>query len=306
MKVTDSKIGKIMFIEGPEQSIEEVQKICSMLDTTLDFSFIIRSFDDVSRLFSGNYKGFQACNTKYHDLNHTIDVFIAVARLIHGIVISGKQLSHQGIILGLIAALFHDAGFIQTIDDTEGTGAKYTIGHEERSIEFINHYLSDKGYSSEAINDCGHMIACTILRKSLREIPFRTEEVKVLGQIVGTADLLAQMADRNYLEKLLFLYKEFEEAKMPGFDSELELLKKTEAFYRDLSKKRMNEELGGVDSFMYLHFKNRWRVDLDLYQVYARKNIAYLKAILRTFDDDYRQMLRRAGVVEKLHRPLDT
>ena len=204
--------------------------------------------------------------------------------------------------LGLISALFHDVGLIQTEDDREGTGAKYTIGHEERSIEFMKDYLRAKDFYVDHLNDGAHIIGCTITDLSLTEIPFRSKELKLMGQIVGSADLLAQMADRLYLEKLLYLYKEFQEGKIPGFESEFDLLKKTESFYKNVSKKRLEKELGGATALMRAHFKNRRGVDRDFYQENIEKNIKYLTTVILKYEKNYRQMLRRAGIVADLEK----
>ena len=146
------------------------------------------------------------------------------------------------------------------------------------------------------------MVECTILMLSPKEIHFRNDDVDLLGKIVGTADLVAQIADRIYLEKLLYLYQEFEEARVPGFDSELVLLKKTEAFYRDISKKRIDEDLDGVASLMHLHFKERWGIDKDLYEEYIQKNVDYLRTVLQKHEDNYRNMLKRGGIVQNLKK----
>ena len=294
------EIYNIIFIKEPKNVLNEVKHIISTIDPELDYSIVEEAFTDTVKLFRGEYSGYRACNTRYHDLDHTIAVFLATGRLIHGVFLTGRSFSKRNIVLGLIAALFHDAGFIQTEDDTTGTGAKYTIGHEERSIEFAKNYLKDKGYKKDDINDCANIILCTILEISPSDIQFRNNGVELLGKIVGTADILAQIADRIYLEKLLYLYEEFEEARIPGFDSEIELLKKTETFYKGLSKKRMDEELGGIASVMRIHFKNRLGIDKDLYQEYINKNIEYLKSILEIHEDEYRQMLRRGGIVRSL------
>ena len=63
---------------------------------------------------------------------------------------------------------------------------------------------------------------------------------------MGSADLLAQLADRLYLEKLLLLFMEFEEARLPEFETALELLQKTADFYDSVARKRLDEQLGGV------------------------------------------------------------
>ena len=290
----------LLFIREPHDIAEEVKYICSMIGREYDFSNVEQTFNDTLKLFRGKYKGFKACNTRYHDLDHSVMVFLATARLIHALVISGRSFKYKDIDLCLIASLLHDAGFIQLRNDTDGTGAKYSMGHEKRSVEFLHEYLKKYRYTEDEIEDCSHMVECTILMLAPKEIPFRNSDIDLLGKIVGTTDLVAQIADRIYLEKLLYLYQEFDEAHVPGFDSELELLKKTETFYRDISKKRIDEDLDGVASFMHLHFKERWGIDRDLYEEYIQKNIDYLRTVLQEHEESYRSMLKRGGIVQAL------
>jgi len=122
----------------------------------------------------------------------------------------------------------------------------------------------------------------------------------MLGKIVGSADLLGQMADRCYLEKLLLLYKEFEEAKLPGFDSELDLLQKTETFYESVAQKRLKNDFSGIAASLRLHFKVRWNEDRDLYLEAIENNIDYLKGLTLRCRDNYTcylKNLRRGGIV---------
>ncbi len=67
-----------------------------------------------------------------------------------------------------------------------------------------------------------------------------------MGRILGSAYLIAQMADKNYLEKLPLLFLKFEEAGMPGFETPLGLFKNTEEFYHSVVKTRLAEEMGNV------------------------------------------------------------
>lgn len=290
----------LVFVRKPNDIVGEVQYILNLINPEFDFSPISRIFYDTLRLFGGEYEGYRACNTRYHDIEHTVMVFLASARLVHAVAISGWNLREKDIDLCLAASLLHDAGFIQTDDDIEGTGAKYSIGHERRSIEFIRTYLGERGYSDDQISACASMIECTILAVSPRDIVFRDDDVEILGEIVGTADLVAQIADRIYLEKLLYLYEEFAEAHIPGFDSELDLLKKTGFFYEEISKKRLNNDLGGVSKLMHHHFRERWAIDKDLYEEYIEKNIDYLKGVLQRHEESYRMMLKRGGIVKGL------
>ncbi|MDM8518002.1 HD domain-containing protein, partial [Desulfobacterales bacterium HSG16] len=195
-------------------------------------SILNRIATDVVHLFNGSYPGYRACNTMYHDLEHTQAVVLSTARLVYGAVAAqGHCFSSREIIIVLAAAFFHDIGFIQIESDTEGTGAKYTVGHELRSIEFIKKYLAAHSFTPENIEDCKHMIMATVLNSKFANIPFRVQQIQLLAQIVGAADLMAQVADRLYLEKLLLLYREFVEDGIVEFKSEFDLLEKTHDFY---------------------------------------------------------------------------
>jgi len=293
-----------IFLQSPEAIRKEVDSLLLEMDPDVELPPLHAAFTDCVRLFDGRYPGYRRCNTLYHDVSHTLSVFLAAARLMdgahHGL--PDVKLSSRTRVFGLINALFHDAGLIQTEEDTEGTGAKYTAGHEARSIRFLMLYLEERGFFVNRMGDCAHIIGATIVGLSTEEIPFRNEEVRLAARIVGSADLLAQMADRLYLEKLLYLYREFQEAGMSEFTSELDLLKNTESFYRNVSRERLRKDLGGVDSLMRVHFQKRFGLDTDFYQQNIDKNMLYLRRILMKHERDYRDMLRRAGIVSSLER----
>lgn len=290
------------FFAEPADLLNEVRAILQRIDPAADEAVVESAFHDTVLLFRGCYPGYQAARTGYHDLDHTLGVFLAAARLMHGAVHGGKAIRAENIVLGLLAALFHDTGLIQTAEDREGTGAKYTVGHEQRSIAFMQDYLARRGLYRDHPEDCAHILGCTIVALSTSRIPFRDEQTRLIGHIVGTADLLAQMADRLYLEKLLLLFREFQEAHFGGYQTELDLLKSTESFYRNVSLRRMQRELGGVYNLMRLYFLDRHGVDRDFYQEGIEKNILYLRQVLNESRNNYRHMLRRAGIVDRLER----
>ena len=296
-------LNQFVFKEDPEEIFHEIRDIASDLIDDAKCDLLEQVFKDTGKLFRGEYEGYRASNTNYHDFDHTIAVGLATARLIHGGHLEGRKFSPQNAVLAMIAALFHDTGLIQVEGDVKGSGAKYTIGHEERSIAFMRQYLSREGISDSYLDNCAHFIRCTILSLPPKEIPFVSEETETLGHIVGTADLLAQMADRIYLEKLLLLYKEFEEARLPGFESEVMLLQKTEDFFDDIADKRLSVQLGGVYKFMQTHFRERWEIDKDLYTVSILKNIDYLKSLNMKCSDSftcYLKNLKRGGIAERI------
>jgi len=305
MKKEGIKLYDLVDFANPQDILQELKHIASLIVNDFEDSRLERIYADIEKLFKGDFPGYRASNTKYHDLEHTNSVVLATARLIHGAFVEGHSFSAEAILLGLIGAIFHDIGFIQNDADVSGSGAKYTIGHEERSIQFMKKYLSQQSFAEQDIEDCTHIIMCTILNLTIKDIPFRSNDVEMLGKIVGSADLLAQMADREYLEKLFMLFKEFEEAGMPGYGSEMELLKKTEDFYKYVALQRLSKGFDDVSAFMRSHFKNRWDLDRDLYQESIIANIKYLKAILDHCDDSYScfvKYLRRGGLEEKLNQ----
>ncbi len=275
------------------ETFAEIITILSLVAPDYDTSFLNKVFADIVCLFNGTYPGYRASNTKYHNLAHTCSVTLAAARLVHGLQVQGQTLSTRVVELGLISALFHDTGLIQAEEEQEGTGAQYTIGHEERSIKLLGKYLAASGFAAEDITDCAHMIMCTILTLPLAEIQFRSEETRAMGKILGSADLIAQMADRNYLEKLPLLFLEFKEAGMPGFASPLELFKNTGEFYHSVVRKRLAEEMDSVASAALFHFKERWDIDRDLYAESMQNNIKYMKAINEDCADSFGCLLER-------------
>ncbi|NOY70734.1 MAG: HD domain-containing protein [Deltaproteobacteria bacterium] len=263
-------------------------------------------YDDIVHLFKGQYPGYRKSNTRYHNLEHTLLVTLAAARLLHGYVEgraeSGVVFKPANVLLCVLAALYHDSGLIQTKQDRKGTGAKYTIGHEARSVTFMRKNMARNGFDEKQMVDCEHLIMCTNLDLRIDQIPFRSPGIRILGQIVGTSDLLAQIADRQYLEKLMLLFKEFKEAGIPEFDSEEELLQKTGGFYKNVAKKRMEVDYDNISDCMIYHFRNRWDIDRDLYLESIENNIEYLKSMFKNRDTDdsiYRQFLKRGGIVDR-------
>jgi hypothetical protein len=284
-------------VGNPQEVLGEVKKIVHLMYPAFNFNPVQDVFKDVVKLFRGEYPGYRACNTWYHDLKHTTDCFLAMARLIHGGFVQGMVMEERDAALGLIAALLHDTGYIQTAEDDDGTGAKYTMVHVDRSIEFMKIYFAQHGYSSEDFLFCRNCLKCTGLEVKIGELEFISRNNETLGQMLGTADLLGQMADLTYLERLPFLYHEFKEGGVPGFADELDLLQKTPAFW-EFTQKRLAGELGGVDRLMRDHFRVRWGIDQDMEREIVERNIAYLQFILVNHGHDYQRYLRRGGLIK--------
>ena len=293
------RLYQLIDMEDPQIVFNETLTTALLTVPGLDLGALREIFEDIYRLFDGGYPGFRECNTKYHDLRHTMDTLLAMARLMHGANEEGESLDARHVTLGLISALMHDAGYIQDDADFEGTGAKYTLVHINRSIDFMKDYLARKGFSSSDFEVCRNTLLCTGLNIAVQKIKFESLQNETIGKMLGTADLAGQMADRNYLEKLPFLFHEFIEGGVKGFESELDLLRKTIHFYA-LTKKRFSDEMGGANRFFRVHFVARWGIDRDLYGEAMENHMNYLASILKYHVEDYRLYLRRENMMEEL------
>lgn len=256
-------------------------------------------FYDIKDLYAGAYPGYRACDTEYHDFRHIMDVLIASLRLTDAVKLSDEFISDSGVFIIGAAALFHDTGYIPEITDPIESGAAYTSNHVERSIDFVKKYMKKNGYPDLTIAQTSQVILSTELKVDLNRVDFITEETKRLALILGAGDLLGQMADRLYLEKLLFLYREFKAGNIPGFDSEEQMLKKTVDFYTKMEQ-RLDKDLEGVDRLMIIHFKERHNINSNLYHTGMLHNINYLNYILENHAGSHREYLRRDGLVSKL------
>jgi hypothetical protein len=239
----------------------EVESIFASLFPEADSSFIPRAFAWTNDFFTGRYPGYQAIDALYHDLEHTLQGTLCLARLLRGRHFAGVRpiLSPRMFELGLMAILMHDTGYLKRSDDREGTGAKYTLTHVRRSAEFARTFLASKGYSDAEIQAVQGMIRCTGVNVDLASIPFAGEMERLVGYALGTADLLGQMAAPDYVEKLPVLFLEFEEAarfngggspRSIRFASAADLVRNTPVFWERYVWPKVNEEFGGLHRFL--------------------------------------------------------
>jgi len=280
----------------PKTIITEVKRIFSYHYSLDHFSKLNGNYLLVKKLFEGKFPGYKACNTEYHDCTHTFDTLLTTARLIDGYNIKNRPLPVSLATMLLMSALLHDTGYIQEDWDNEGTGGKYTAIHVERSIQFLTRHHHDLGINPDEIKTMSNLILCTDLKVGVETLPFSTPEEHSAGCILGTADLLCQMSDRAYLEKLLFLYYEFREAGIEGYNTEFDILRKTVGFY-DFMKKRFADSYLHAYDYALPHFQERYMIDHNLYTEAIDRHIAYLYKIIEDDSTNFRHKLRRGNWV---------
>ncbi|MEJ2749866.1 MAG: hypothetical protein P8183_18450 [Anaerolineae bacterium] len=298
--MSDLQLSQLIDEQSPDAVWEEVKAVLSAYLSEEDWLPLAAAFTNVVDLYEGRYDGYRACNTPYHDLRHITDVFLALARLIHGSLLDGFALDGRSIALALSAALFHDSGLIQSSDDTDGTGAKYLADHDQRSLRLMRVYGRKSGWSESEIEAGCFLISCTDLSRAVAEIAYPSATFEHLGKLLAAADLIAQMADRVYLEKLLYLYHEFKEGGIGNYTGEVDLLRKTIGFYQ-LVDQRLSAIAEMIDRLARRHFAARWSMDVNLYQAAIDNQKEYLHFILDQ-PGDPRTHLRRQDIVQKVHQ----
>ena len=258
--------------ENPNDTNKEVKKIYEKLFSSTLFDKVEFVLDDITKLFNGLYPPYAKCDTGYHDLEHTLQAYLAMARIISGLFREHPTaISEEFVVIGLISALGHDTGYIREKDDIEGNGGKYTQIHMNRSREFMGKYLSKLKCSPQQIQYVQNIISCTGLKIDMLSIPFTSEMEKETGYILGTADLIGQMSDPNYLDKLPKLYDEFNDGGVLGYRSEKELIEKTPAFWENIVMKRLKEDFHSVYRFAANYFDGN-----NYYIAGVNKNIAHI------------------------------
>ncbi len=234
-----------------------------------DFSLLEVLFRDFAALYAGRFPGFRACEIRYHDAQHVLDVTLAMARLLDGHEVEPGgpgPLGPERALAGIAAALFHDSGYIRRTRDTRHkNGAAYTRTHVSRSERFMSDYLPDVGLG-HMVGVCGRIVHFTGYERDTRSLAVADEPERRLGALLGTADLIAQMADVNYVSKCRdHLFEEFKIGGMAGegghiahtgtiYRSPDHLLESTPGFIRDAIALRLEEQFGGVHHCAAIHF----------------------------------------------------
>lgn len=255
-------------------------------------------FNDVMRIFRGEYPGYCAIKTPYHNLSHTLDVFLCSVRLMHGMQIAGMQLSDREVMLVLISALMHDIGYVQEEDGNEsGTGAQYTPVHVKRGIDFMRGYLAERNYPADLADDLEPIISCSDPFLPIANIRFGDTRVRLCGQTLGTADLVGQMADRHYLEKLIYLFDEFQEAHMGNYKNVHDMLRKSRGFFEIILDK-LDSEYDSLYGKLQLHFVDTLGQNRNYYMESIKKNMDYLAKVTAMEESEYFEHLRRGNIIK--------
>jgi hypothetical protein len=249
------------------------------------------AFADFERLFNGQYPGYLGCDTVYHDVQHSLDDTLAMARLLVGYERSHapeQQFGAERALLGLVVALFHDSGYIRQSDDHQHrNGAEFTLTHVGRSAQFLSRYLPTIGLAAW-VPVATQIVHFTGYELRFDQIRLDDPRDRKVGHLLGTADMMAQMADRCYLEKVRDrLYPEFVLGGVAvsrngsglkvNYGSGLDVLRQTPEFVAETMSTRLDGEFGGAYRYVEILFDGR-----NPYMEAIERSLGYLRQVIET------------------------
>jgi hypothetical protein len=293
-------------VSSPHNVRRAVKDLFTDLYPAAGFDAVWLAFHDFERLYGGFDAEYHGIDTSYHDMQHSLDMTLAVARLVHGYEGSASvhdRLGSERATLALIAALFHDAGYLRhRVSDAEAAnGAEFTRTHVTRSGRFLETYLPRVGleHFSPVISRIVHFTGYEV---RLDDIELDDPKDTIVGHLLGTGDLVAQIADRCYLEKCRDrLYPEFVlggvalEAGEQGADvryrSGRHLLSQTLNFYQGSVHSRLENGFNGA----YRYFEPFFGGERNPYVLFIRKNLTFLSRVLER--DEWHKLRRRPPCV---------
>jgi len=256
-----------------------------------------RAFADAARLYLGRHPRFHHCDTDYHDLQHALEVTLAQARLM-----DGYERTRNGTpplppalyTLGVICALFHDVGYLRRRSDRRHrNGAEYMLTHVSRGASFLLEYLRAAGLARYA-RAAAALVHYTGYERPVEQIRIDHLPLRRIGQMLGTADILAQMSDRCYLEKCRDrLYPEFVAGGVARtrIRSAAELVRATPGFFLRATR-RLDLQLARAYQYAERHFGGQ-----NLYLEEIHKNVRHARLVADAERDD---LLRRTPPATRL------
>ncbi len=207
-------------VSSTEETLKHVCALAAEIWPAMDLRRLQSAFRIFENMTSGRDSRFLALDTPYHDVQHSMDVTLCTVRLLAGHEANAplhERLGANRALVGLLCALFHDAGYLRRkTEKNVPSGAHFTHFHVTRSAGIITSLFEDlhlKQYATLAAN----LVHFTGYERSLDIVRPADHRNLLVGRLLGSADLLAQMADRCYLEKVRDrLFDEFVIAGIAG------------------------------------------------------------------------------------------
>jgi hypothetical protein len=312
---SDFDVTNSVQVSSPAAVLAAIESLFRPTWPQLSLTPLEQAFAHFERLFAGEVPGFHGVDTVYHDRQHTLDITLALARLMVGYerqAPEAERLGAERATVGILTGLFHDVGYLRREDDAGSrNGAEFTRIHVSRGARFLAEYLPVLGLGAWV------PIATEIIHFTGYEVPFKAIEAKVsdprditVGHLLGTADMIAQIADRCYLEKCRDrLYAEFvlggvalpfsEGNPQVKYASGLDLLRQTPDFIADVRAKRLDREFHGAYRHLEILYGGR-----NPYIESIDRNVEFLRQVLRS--ENWQLLRRRPPIFAATADPMST
>jgi hypothetical protein len=300
MRRNDYDVTNLVQTTAPTAVYDEIIRLFQGLYEEPAGRLLQRAFHDVERLYQGEDAEYYPCDTSYHDIQHVLDVTLAMGRLMDGYQRSRRNgtpaLPPELFVLGVLSALFHDFGYLRRRSDRRHRyGAEYTLTHVARGATFLRRYMRRQG-TGRLAEIASRLLHYTGYERRAESIRIGDTLLRRVGHMLGTADIIAQMADRCYLEKCRDrLYPEFvlgglARRPLTGAQTHLlvasgeELVRQTPSFYHN-ALRRLDVQLARAYEYAAYHFGGQ-----NLYLEEMQKNVHYATLLEGS---DSSEMLRR-------------
>jgi hypothetical protein len=311
---SDFDVTNTVQVSSPEAVLAAIRTLFQPTWPKTPFKSLEAAFQHFERLFAGKIPGYCGVDTVYHDRQHTLDITLALARLLVGYERQHDEATRLGgdrAMLVLITGLFHDVGYLRRLDDQEiSNGAEFTRTHVSRGARFLEEYMPVLGHPDWV------PVAREIIHFTGYEVPFAQIKVTdprdiAAGHLLGTADMIAQMADRCYLEKCRDrLYAEFvlggvalpiaaNGGRQVKYASGLDLLRQTPEFVAEVRAKRLDGEFRAAYKNVEVLYNGR-----NPYIEAIDRNMDYLRQILRS--ENWRLLRRSPPIFAATADPMST
>lgn len=276
---------------------EQVHRIVREIAPGHDLTHIDQAFRLIESGCTGALAGYERLQTPYHDQGHILEVVLCSARLLHGLHLGGQVIDALTIDACIVGALLHDSGYLMNASEAGGTGAQFTLTHVARGVVFAETELG-RALPPALLAATGKVILATDHRPVAVMPDYANPGERLAASVTATADLIGQMANREYLERLLLLYYEFREGGIDFFSDVHDLFEKTDGFYK-LMAVRLQGELGNLAPHLVRHFDKARGVRRNFYLESVERNLDYLDTLVRVERRRRLERLKRGGIVER-------
>ena len=230
----------------------------------------------------------------YHDIEHTCMVTLCGQEIFAGKKILEGELNSRDWLHFTVALLFHDIGYVKSIlggdngasqiINVDGdaydlgagdTDASLTPYHVERGKMFIKERNWHEDIDEELLVDLISYTQFPIPDRGQAET-IEEEKFRVLANLVGSADLIGQLADPMYDIKIPRLFYEFNEtgsARQMGYESPADLRAGYPGFFINFVRPHIG------DALKYLQVTDEgksWVASLN-YHVFSQSHKAELE-----------------------------